>query len=179
MSAPHAAGGVAFGRTLDQRFRRPLMSFFLRRVSGHAEAEDLTQQVFTRLLASETAAGAENIDGFVFTTAANLLRDRGKCAARRYQAPPGIDPQLLAEICRDAQEERCPERVLLGKDTLAEVFRTLEELGPRTRDIFVLHRLEKMKHRQIADLLGIGVSTVEKHVIKATLHLARKHGPRP
>lgn len=179
MSAPKLAGQVEFSGTLDRRFRRPLMSFFLRRVRGYAEAEDLTQQVFTRLLASDTAAGADNIDGFVFTIAANLLRDRGKRAARRYEALPGVDPQLLAEICRDAQEERSPERVLLGRETLAEVFHTLDELGLKTRDIFVLYRLEKMKHREIAELLGIGVSTVEKHVIKATLHLARKYGPRP
>lgn len=178
MSAPEVTTHVEFVRTLDGRFRRPLIRYFLRRVGCHAEAEDLTQQVFTRLLASETIAEAENVDGFVFTIAANLLKDRAKSAARRYEGPPGLDPQLLSEICRDAQEDRSPERVLLGRDTLADLVRTLNELGPKTRDIFVLHRLEQMKHREIAELLGVGVSTVEKHVIKATLHLARKHGPR-
>lgn len=177
MSAPAAVPDVALVRALDARFRRPLMSFFLRRVGGHAEAEDLTQQVFTRLVASETVAQADNVERFVFTIAANLLKDRAKSAAVRYEAAaPAIDPELVAEVCREAREERSPERVLLGRETLADVFRTLDELGARTRDIFVLHRLENMKHREIAELLGIGVSTVEKHVIRATLHLARKYG---
>jgi len=35
---------------LDARFRRPLMSFFLRRIGDRAEAEDLTQEVFVRLI---------------------------------------------------------------------------------------------------------------------------------
>lgn len=177
MSAPQAAANGELVRTLDTRFRRPLISFFYRRVGVHADAEDLTQQVFARLLTSETVAEAENVDRFVFTIAANLLKDRAKSGARRYEVSLGADPQVLAEICRDAREDRSPERVLLGRDALAGLFRTINELDPKTRDIFVLHRLEKMKHREIAELLDIGVSTVEKHVIKATLHLARRYGP--
>ena len=82
---------------------------------------------------------------------------------------------ILAE---EAVEDRSPERVLLGKQTLADVLRTLDNLGEKTRDIYILFRLENMKQREIAALLGIGQSTVEKHVIKATLHLARVYGER-
>jgi RNA polymerase sigma factor (sigma-70 family) len=60
----------------------------------------------------------------------------------------------------------------------ADVLRTLDELGPRTRDIFVLFRLERMKQKDIAALLGIGQGTVEKHVMKAVLHLAARNGSR-
>ena len=62
---------------LNRRFRPALMAFFLRRIGNHAEAEDLTQEVFARLM----AMGAENLhqaDAYVFQMAANLLRDRGR-----------------------------------------------------------------------------------------------------
>jgi RNA polymerase sigma-70 factor (ECF subfamily) len=178
MSALAPQADQAVVRALDARFRQPLISFFVRRVHDRAEAEDLTQQVFLRLLGSQAVGRLEHAERFVFTVAANLLRDRAKSAARRYEArAPMVDPQLLAEISREAQEERSPERVLLGRETLADVFRTLDELGEKTKAIFVLHRLENMKHREIAELFGIGASTVEKHVIKATLHLARRYGP--
>lgn len=163
---------------LDARFRRPLMTFFLRRVFNRAEAEDLTQQVFVRLVGSEEVGRLEQPDRFVFTVAANLLRDRAKRAARRDEVQSvSIDLELVAQIAGAAQEEISPERVLLGREALAGVFRSLDELGEKTKAIFVLHRLENMKHREIAELLGIGVSTVEKHIIRATLHLARKYGP--
>ena len=71
-----------------------------------------------------------------------------------------------------------PERVLLSEDTLADVLRSLEELGELTRNIFILFRLENMKQKDIAALYGIGQSTVEKHVIKAVLHLANRYGPK-
>ena len=126
----------------------------------------------------EEVGRLEQPDRFVFTVAANLLRDRAKRAARRDEVQSvSTDLELVAQIAGAAQEEISPERVLLGREALAGVFRSLDELGEKTKAIFVLHRLENMKHREIAELLGIGVSTVEKHIIRATLHLARKYGP--
>lgn len=176
MTMPKAARELV--QMLDAKFRRPLNSFFLRRVRDRAEAEDLTQQVFLRLIGSDSTHELEHADRFVFTVAANLLKDRAKSAARRYEVP-SIDPELVQVLSLEAQEERSPERILSGRETLEEVFAMLDELGERTKAIFVLYRLENMKHREIAELLGIGVSTVEKHVIKATLHLACKYGARP
>jgi RNA polymerase sigma-70 factor (ECF subfamily) len=166
---------------LDARFRRPLMSYFKRRVGDHAEAEDLTQQVFMRLLAADDFERVEQVEGYVFTVAANLLKDRGRRASRRGERSAeriviGPNPDLVEELTREAVEDRSPERVLMGRETLADVLRTLDALGERTRDIYILFRLENMKQREIAILLGIGQSTVEKHVVKATLHLARTYG---
>jgi RNA polymerase sigma-70 factor (ECF subfamily) len=161
---------------LDLRFRRPLMSFFLRRIGHHAEAEDLTQQVFLRL-SSATMAEVENVDGFVFTIAANLLRDRARANLRRREAlaaPP--ERGLVMQLTREQMEERSPERVLLARESLSNVLACLDELGEKTRDIFILFRLENMKQKDIAALYGIGQSTVEKHVMKAALHLAVRFG---
>jgi RNA polymerase sigma-70 factor (ECF subfamily) len=81
------------------------------------------------------------------------------------------DGQLESELV----EEISPERVLLSKDSLADVLRSLEELGELTRNIFILFRLENMKQKDIAALYGIGRSTVEKHVVKAVVHLAKRY----
>jgi len=155
------------------------MSYFKRRVGDHAEAEDLTQQVFMRLVATDDLERIEQAEGYVFTVAGNLLKDRGRRVSRRderaFIAP---NPDLIAELTREAVEDRSPERVLMGRESLADVLRTLDALGDKTRDIYILFRLENMKQREIASLLGIGQSTVEKHVVKATAHLARLYGPR-
>jgi len=74
-------------------------------------------------------------------------------------------------------EARSPERVLLSEDALGEVLQALQELGELTRNIFILFRLESMKQKDIATLYGISQSTVEKHVMKAVLHLATRCGP--
>jgi RNA polymerase sigma factor (sigma-70 family) len=150
------------------------MTFFLRRVGQYPEAEDLTQQVFVRLLAGSPINRVEDAEAYVFTIATNLLRDRARKAMRGSHDAP-LDQALIDELMQGIVEERTPERVLLARESLAEVLKALEGLGERTRDIFILSRLENMKHRSIADLYGIGVSTVEKHVIKAALFLAVRY----
>lgn len=167
-------------RQLDARFRRPLLSFFSRRVHNHAEAEDLTQEVFVRLLGSASVADVVNADAFVFKIAANLLRDRGRKAARwRFmESVPADDESLIHQLTQDLVEDRGPERVLLAREQLAAALKALDELGERTKNMFILFRLEHMKHRDIAALYGVSESTVEKQVMKATLHLAWRCGPK-
>lgn len=161
---------------LDAHYRAALMSFFLRRVGCRAEAEDLTQETFARLLASVETSRLDNVGAFVFTIATNLLRDRGRRSRVRGQeisiSPSDQSDQVPPELV----EEIAPERVLLGREDLAQVLKALDMLGERTRDIFILARLERMKVREIAALFGMPASTVEKHLMRATLHLARTCG---
>jgi RNA polymerase sigma-70 factor (ECF subfamily) len=166
---------------IDRRFRGPLMSFFLRRVGDRGEAEDLTQEVFVRLLAAADRHAIEDREAFIFQIASNLLRDRGRKSATRAVAQLAeVDDRLVSDLTREFVEDRGPERVLLAQEEIAAVLKALDELGERTRDIYVLFRLESLKQRQIADLYGISASTVEKEVARATLHLALRFGdPRP
>jgi RNA polymerase sigma-70 factor (ECF subfamily) len=186
---------------LDARFRRPLMKFFIRRVRNIAEAEDLTQEVFTRTLGSGALPHIQRRDSFLFTVATNLLRDRHRAALRRTSgaAHSGMASHTanvateatgketdFSEAARNIPseafepvEDRGPERVLQGCESLAEVLASLATLGERTRDIFILFRLENMKQREIAELFGITQKAVEKHVLKAVTHLARVFGGSP
>ncbi len=153
------------------------MAYFLRRVGSRAEAEDLTQEVFVRLLGAANLDRLEHVEAFVFRVAANLLHDRGRKAVRGHiAAEVRAGETLIDELTLEMGEDFEPERVLIGKQTIAEVLKCLNELGERTRNIFILFRLEGMKQREIADLYGISPSTVEKHVMKATAHLSLRFG---
>mgnify|MGYP002624475615 CR=1 FL=1 len=155
------------------RFHGPLMAFFLRRIQDPAEAEDLTQEVLLRVVRMAGIERVERAESFVFKIAINLLRDRRRRVVRAGN--PGFVP-LEDALASELVEDLSPERVILSRDTLAEVLRTLDELGERTRNIFILFRLENMKQKDIAALYGIAQSTVEKHVMRAVLHLARRYG---
>src|SRR6185369_12165363 len=63
------------GEQLSQRYWRPLLAFFSRRLSDQSEAEDLVQEVISRLLARSGRPSIRNPDAFVFQVATNLLRD--------------------------------------------------------------------------------------------------------
>jgi RNA polymerase sigma-70 factor (ECF subfamily) len=161
---------------LDRSFRGPLVAYFLKRVGSRNEAEDLTQEVFMRLVNHPDKNNGQTIEGYVFTIAANLLRDRAKSAATAYRGQTqSLD--LLDEkdaFSANLVEDRNPERVLVGRQTIQDVLEALAELGERTRDIFILARLENVQHREIAAMYGISVSAVEKMMMKAMAHLGAR-----
>lgn len=157
---------------LDQRFRRPLMAFFLRRVRDRTLAEDLTQDVFVRLLKTADREPVENTEALVFTIASNLAKTHGARSRRAALPFSALDTEAITEISRHLVEVRDPERVLLGKEDARAILTALDELGARTRDIYLLSRMERLKHKEIAELYSISVSMVEKEVMKATAHLA-------
>jgi RNA polymerase sigma-70 factor (ECF subfamily) len=163
---------------LGARFSRPLLTFFRRRIKDPSQAEDLTQEVLLRVVRACQEGQIERADSYVFKVAVNLLRDQKRQARRA--GPTTFVP--LDEVLEDGPietqlvEALSPERVLLSKDSLEDVLRALNELGELTRNVFILFRLENMKQKDIAALYGIGQSTVEKHVMKAVLHLATRFG---
>lgn len=178
----HQEPDAALAARLDARFRGPLMVYFLRRNLSRGEAEDLTQDVFVRMLARSGEGAPDNPDVYIFQIAANLLRDQARRGVTRkagdhtsLDAPADLTGRGL-ENHPSLVEDRGPERVLLGQESLVEALRALDELGERTRHIYILHRLEKMRHKEIAALLGLSVSAVEKHVIRAMAHLAERCG---
>ena len=158
-------------RQIVERFQGPLRSFFRKRAFDPQEAEDLVQEVFTRLAARSDAPRMENPEAYIFQTAANLLRDRARRDMTRSAAI-----REFAENSREAFEEISPERVLQGRQGVADLQRALLELPERTRAIFVLHRFEELKYSEIARRLGISVSSVEKHMMDALRHIALRMG---
>ena len=164
---------------LDARFRASLLAYFLRRTGSAQEAEDLTQETFVRLIGSHSFENADEANAYVFRVASNLLRDRARLATRlrRFASFP-IDSVTGNQIEPKLVEDIDPERVLIARENLTEVLACLDELGERTKNIFILFRLEGMKQKGIAAFYGIGLSTVEKHVMTAMIHLAKRFGSK-
>ncbi len=149
------------------KYRKVVRQYFLKRVHNHAEADDLTQDLLLRVTQRMQREDIDNPEAFLFTAAANLLRDRG-----RHQQ---IVDRYLAEAPAHAEnfEALSPERVVVSKQSLEQLLRALKELDPRARDVFILHRLEGMKYADIARLFGLSVSSIEKDIMKALVHIAK------
>jgi RNA polymerase sigma factor (sigma-70 family) len=166
---PIAEEDATFLADLDRRYRVPLIRYFGKRIREAYDVDDLVQEVFVRLVRQATIESVEQIDSYVFQTAANVIRDR----ARRHAARHHREHDELSESDLPTND-LSPERVLLGTEQLARAVAALEELPENTRRVFVLRRYEGMRHEQIAAHLGISVSGVRFHMEKAKAHLARR-----
>jgi RNA polymerase sigma factor (sigma-70 family) len=148
-----------------------LHRFFMRRVRNHTEADDLTQDALIRVTQQVDREEIQNPDSFIFTVAANLLRDRGRMLQRR-----GAHTEELHRSF-ESVEVLSPERVLLDKQSLQAMLAELQRLQikhPRAVDVFTLHRFEGLKHAEIAQIFGIATSTVEKDIMKIMAFLAKR-----
>lgn len=70
------------------------------------------------------------------------------------------------------QAEEYPLGILLEKELSEVLQKEIDKLPAETRQVFILSRIEEMKHNEIAEQLGISVNTVKYH-IKQALSLLR------
>lgn len=158
------------GAQVLAQMRPALLRFFQRRCDERSEAEDLVQEVMVRALAHSRWSSDEQARAYVFRAAMNLWRDRKRRRLAREAVVVGWADRAVLQV----GEEITVERVLIGRDQLRQVLDALMELNPRTRDIFILRRVENMKFGDIAAAFGITVSAVEKHMIKALACIAQR-----
>jgi len=146
--------------------RSALARYFLRRLPGANDIEDLVQDVFLRIVRRGDNADLDRYEGYVFETAASVLKDRFRRrkvrATDRHQS---FDPDLHIQTSLD------PERTVLGQEALRSMTRVILQMPERTRTIFILRRLEGLPHQEIARRLGLSLSTVEKHIQRAARHI--------
>jgi len=147
--------------------RRSLARFFRRRILEQWEVEDLVQETFARILARDSTQPVENLSAYVFQTAASVLADRN----RRRVARHANDHVVFDANCH-GEDDFDASRILVGREDLRALVAALLSLPERTRTIFVLHRLDGRKYRDIGAQLGISVSAVEKHMLRAMQHLS-------
>ncbi|MBN1846286.1 MAG: sigma-70 family RNA polymerase sigma factor [Sedimentisphaerales bacterium] len=151
---------------LVEHYGPSLYRFFLRCTGRQAEAEDLLQDVFLRLL--EKIGGYRQTGRFehwLYRVAANLVRDRGRRHQRLQKRlrPVDMDPaDLAAESDLDGRPERGLERDEQG-DLLQQALKELPELD---REIILLRYYGDMSFREIAQQyqmpLGTAIAKVHR-----------------
>ncbi len=157
MTAPGAPASFdAFYRSENRR----LLRFFGRRI-GWESAPDLVQDAFTRVLHSGAFERLDNPSAYLTRTARNLLIERSRRRMREQNVMFPLDEGRDAPIA--------PEQTWQIETTdLRRVYRqALLALPPRTRRIFLMHRLRQMTYREIAEHFGISDQGVEYHMMRA------------
>lgn len=153
---------------LARRYYAPLMSFFRKRTRNTQEVQDLVQQVFLRLAQHGELGAVRNVEGYIFQTASNTLKDHIRNAMVRDRFMADQNEQI-----RDAGgSDFSSERVLLGREGTELLAHALRELPTRTRDILMLRCFEGLKYAEIARLQGLSVRSVEKHLQRALGHIS-------
>ena len=167
-----ATTGAERLETLAREYRPALRRYFGKRADRHADVDDLVQDVLVRLAVRGDYDSIEQPEAYLMRTATNVWRDflRKKRTHAEEAHEEYIEGYLL--------EENGPARELEGRQSVDAVLAALGELPKRTRQVFVLCRVEGIRQKNVAKRLGVSVSAVEKHMIRAIAHLTSVLGTR-
>ncbi len=156
-----------------QEHEGDLRAFMASRLRCPFTAHDLAQELYLKVSTLETRLEVANARAYLFRMAANLVIDH----QRRQQRQAG----LLAEVeglLWGGGEAITPERHVMARRELQDLFAVVEQLPPVTRRVFKRNRFDGQTQREIAEELGISQTAVEKHIRKALSRLAaRRHKP--
>ncbi|TDS78714.1 RNA polymerase sigma-70 factor (ECF subfamily) [Comamonas sp. JUb58] len=162
MSTPENALHLSAVATLYTEHNRWLQGWLRKKVGNAFDAADLAQSTFLKVLTARQSLDLQEPRAYLTTIARNLLINqvRRRAIEQAYLDALAAMPEAVAPS---------PEARLLLLETLVEIDRRLGDLPALVKQAFLLAQLEGLNHSQIAEELGISVSTVKRHLAKAAM----------
>jgi len=155
--------------------RGELRAFLSARCGDPGEADDLLQELWLRV---SVVPGGPIANGraYLFRTANNLVLDRVRArhrAMRRDRA--WLDGEVRGDVAVEDRPDPAPraDEALLRFEEAALVHRAIAGLPSGARRALELHRLEGHGQAEVARMMGISRSGVEKHLATAMRHMRR------
>lgn len=162
--------GIKLVEQLFARHGRGLQAFFRRRTRAPSEVDDLTQEVYLRMLRVEEAEAIRNPEAYLYTVAAHLLKEWALGAKRQANMADVADPVVAETLVEFSQLDDETDRGLRVR-RLREV---LKQLPPDCHAAVVMAYRYEMPYEVIAAQLGVSASMVKKHVRQALAHCRKR-----
>jgi len=145
---------------LYQQHNGWLNTWLRTRLGNSSDAADLAQDTFVRVLAARNVEAIREPRTYLSAIARALMIDR-------FRRNAVEQAYLDALALRPEAVNISPETRLLIIETLSAIDAMLDELGERTREIFLAVQLEGHSYVAVAERLGVSVTTVKKHMVRA------------
>ncbi|MFD2644570.1 sigma-70 family RNA polymerase sigma factor [Pseudomonas japonica] len=130
------------------------------RLGNSSDAADLAQDTFVRVLAARNVEAIREPRTYLSAIARALMIDR-------FRRNAVEQAYLDALALRPEAVDISPETRLSIIETLTAIDAMLDDLGPRTREIFLGVQLEGLSYVAAAERFEVSVTTVKKHMVRA------------
>jgi RNA polymerase sigma-70 factor (family 1) len=161
-------GNVLAFNALFEEYNNRLYYFALHYMKNEAEAEELVQEVFTRIWEARSDLKEElSFHSYIFTIAFNIIRKhfRKKALTNEY-----LNQQVYIDLDLQTTQQ-------LDYNSLHAYLEDVVNMLPEKRKkIFQLSRFEGLKTKEIANELNISTKTVENQLTDALKFIRKKMG---
>lgn len=164
-------GDIRAFEVLLSRHRKPVYNFILRYVGEPAQAEDLLQEVFLRIIKSVEAYERQaKFTTWMYTIARNLCVDASRRLKHRRTSSldspmdrdEGKDGATLLDVVSDGS--LAVDRRVIGNELHGKLHAAIEKLPEEQREIFLMREFLDMPFKDIANVVGCPENTVKSRM---------------
>ncbi|HEY6078765.1 MAG TPA: RNA polymerase sigma factor [Polyangiaceae bacterium] len=156
---------------LVNRHSKQIYNFVLRQLRTPALCEDVTQEVFMRLVQNAAEFKHEaRFSTWLYAIARNLCIDQlRRLQHRRHPSldmPVGSEPdaRTLGESIATQHPAANAERAAVSAEVQAEILKAVESLPDEQREVFLLREIADLPFRDIAEITGVSENTVKSRM---------------
>ena len=167
----YQSGDRASFAILVGRHKTAIFNFILRQIRLAPVAEDLTQEVFVRVVTGASEfRHSSRFSTWIYTIARNLCIDQiRKDRLRRHPSleqptGPDTDGPSLGDRIADTHPTREVDRAAIGGELSQHILQALDELPEDQREVFLLREHANIPFKDIAQMLGVPENTVKSRM---------------
>lgn len=135
---------------------KALRNFLFYRFGDTDQANDMTQEAFVALWQNCDRVSLDAAQAYVFKVAQNK--------SLKLKAHEKVVLTYQQRSDHRAEHNESPQFLLEEKQFKERLLKAISNLNETQRIAFLMHRIDKKKYSEIAEILGIGVKAVEKRI---------------
>jgi RNA polymerase sigma-70 factor (ECF subfamily) len=156
---------------LVRRHHRPLYNFVLRQLRQPNLAEEVTQEVFLRVVQNASEYKHEaRFCTWTYAIARNLCVDQLRKAQHRRHPSldqplgPADDARALGDVVADPRVDASAERSAASLQMRAMLVQAVETLPDDQREVYLLREVANLSFKEIADVTGVPENTAKSRM---------------
>ena len=147
---------------LYEQHANQLRNFLYYKCGSLSQAEDMAHEAFIKLWENCSKVLFDKVKSFVFTVANRLFLN----AVEHNKVKLNFEKSVSA-----TNTSENPEHVLREKEFKIHLENAIGNLPQSQREVFLMHRIDRMSYQEIADLQGVSIKAIHKRMYKAMAKL--------
>ena len=133
-------------------------NFLYYKTSNVELSEDIAQDAFVKLWETRDKIEKSSLKAYIFTIANNLMINKLKRTQLKYR---------FLKLQVDQKDIQTPQYLMEMKEFDEKLQSAIAKLPDGAREVFLMNRIDDLKYREIADMLGLSMKAVEKRMSRA------------
>jgi RNA polymerase sigma-70 factor (ECF subfamily) len=142
-------------------------NFLYYKTSQSELSEDVAQDAFVKLWETRHKIDKSSLKSYLFTIANNLMINKLKREQLRFK---------FLNSTSERNDKMTPEYLVEMQEFDQKLQETLAKIPDGAREVFLMNRIDGLKYREIADMLGLSMKAVEKRMSRALAILREELG---